>query len=85
MVRATLSASSVVRVASSILAKASLVGAKMVTGAIPSMVSWLMLAAVRAVTRVENLSSATSVATTGWDPVGFTLTGGRTLVGFLGV
>ena len=42
-----------------------------------------MFAAVTAATRVENLSSATSVASSVWEPEGDTVTGGRMLVGRL--
>ena len=60
----------------SILAKAELVGAKMVTGAISSTVAAEMLAAVTAATRVVNLSSAASRVTMSCDPEGTTLTAG---------
>ena len=42
-----------------------------------------MFAAVTAATRVENLSSATRVASSVWEPEGETVTGGRKLVGRL--
>ena len=41
------------------------------------LLTWVMFAAVTAATRVENLSSATSVASRVWDPEGDTVTGGR--------
>ena len=86
--RATGSASKVVRVLLSILAKAALVGANIVTGAILSMVSWVMLAAVTAATSVENLSSLIRDWRTVEDPVGEMVTVGMTptpgLPGFLG-
>ena len=59
------------------MAKAALVGAKMVAGAMVSTVSCVMLAAVTAATSVENLSgSAARVASSGAEPVGETVTTG---------
>ena len=63
------------KVSLSILANASLVGAKRVRGARSAMVSSVMLAAWRAATRVENCSSATRVATREPEPEGETVTG----------
>ena len=97
--RATGSARRVASVALSILAKAALVGAKMVAGAMASTVFYcsifiyvliialcltcVILAAVTAATKVENLSSATRVASSGAEPEWETVTGGRKLVGRL--
>ena len=71
--------SSPVSVSLSILAKASLVGAKRVRGARSARVSSVMLAAWRAATRVENWSSAARVVSRDPEPVGVTVTGLRVL------
>ena len=67
--------SSPVRVSLSILAKASLVGAKSVTGESSANVSSVMLAAWTAATRLENFSSPARVLMMVAEPVGETVTG----------